>query len=180
MFFSRFSVKSPGCDGAGRLERRCGRRRGAAAWATGGAHQGRRAQEEEEQPRRDRRRARLGVRWTTDGAAPRGCRARDARIALWARSRGAALYLLGIYTSTATFFRCACAGAVRVGPSCVHLACMRAVCVSHPLVMGYVSACPDGAPTFLRTGSITIYDIYLCTQPSYPRVLRMGCELWLL
>eukprot|EP00966_Prymnesium_polylepis_P145395 3357715-Prymnesium_polylepis.1 len=33
---------------------------------------------------------------------------------------------------------------------------MRAVCVSHPLVRGIrvgLSACPDGAPTFLRTGS---------------------------
>eukprot|EP00966_Prymnesium_polylepis_P126042 2914546-Prymnesium_polylepis.1 len=31
---------------------------------------------------------------------------------------------------------------------CVHLNCMCAVCVSHPLVRGYVSVCPDGAPTF--------------------------------
>eukprot|EP00966_Prymnesium_polylepis_P090702 2100245-Prymnesium_polylepis.1 len=34
---------------------------------------------------------------------------------------------------------------------------MRAVCVSHPLVRGYVSACPDGAPTFLRNGSMLKY-----------------------
>ena len=43
--------------------------------------------------------------------------------------------------------------------SSVDLHGMRLLLVSHRRVRGYVSACPDGAPTFLRTGSIKIYDI---------------------
>ena len=76
------------------------------------------------------------------------------------RSRGVALSLSGIYTSTATFSRlsfvCACAGAVRVSPSVsILLACVLPVCPIHwSGDRGYVSACPDGAPSFPRAGSI--------------------------
>eukprot|EP00966_Prymnesium_polylepis_P231506 5356198-Prymnesium_polylepis.1 len=70
---------------------------------------------------------------TTEGAAPQACRCTELRIAHWARSRGAAFYLPGIYASRATFFRCvcACAGAVRVGPS-VCQSCLHACCLCVP------------------------------------------------
>eukprot|EP00966_Prymnesium_polylepis_P132983 3073772-Prymnesium_polylepis.2 len=71
-------------------------------------------------------------------------------------ARGAAFFISCIYTSTGTFFEfCVRACSARQCPSlcppCLHVCC----CVPRPLVRGYVSACPDGAPSYLPQYSFT-------------------------
>ena len=76
-------------------------------------------------------------------ARRRGCVVARMRIAL-GRSRGAAFFLPGIYTSTATFFRLCVRGCSARQSVCVHLARVCACCLCVPstgaLVRGYVSA----------------------------------------
>ena len=88
----------------------------------------------------DRRRAWLGARLKARGAAGLSCT--DARIALWARSCGAALYFLGIYTQVPRWRLSSVGASERISRICVFLACF--LLASHRLVRGYVSACPDG------------------------------------
>eukprot|EP00966_Prymnesium_polylepis_P251524 5815181-Prymnesium_polylepis.1 len=47
--------------------------------------------------------------------------------------------------------------------------------VSHRRVRGYGSACPDGAPSFLRTGSL-LYIPFENTLASITRLARGECR----